>query len=57
MGHVLGSNWTPEDKERLIALTDAGHIDNDIARVLERPVQAVSAQRILLGILPNRARR
>jgi hypothetical protein len=56
MGHVLGSNWTPEDKERLIALTDAGHIDNDIARVLERPVQAVSAQRILLGILPNRAR-
>ena len=56
MEHVLGGYWTPEDKKRLIALTGAGHIDDDIAKVLERPVRAVSAQRVLLGILPNRAR-
>ena len=54
MGYGTWREWTPDEKKRLADLASAGLIDNDIAEAMDRPVRAVSAQRMLMGIPPNR---
>ena len=47
--------WTSDESKQLASLASAGLMDAQIAEALGRPVRAVSAQRMLLGIRPNRA--
>lgn len=54
MNKVPGVGWTLDEIRRLIELANAGHSDDEIAEIVGRPVRAVSAQRMLLGIGPNR---
>ena len=49
-----GVAWTAEENSRLIELAKAGHVDDEVAEILGRPVRAISAQRMLHGIAPNR---
>jgi len=45
-----GRSWSDDESDRIRASVDQGWSDERIAESLARPVKAVTAQRILLGL-------
>lgn len=45
-----GRSWSDGESDRVRAYVDQGWSDERIAEDLERPIRAVTAQRILLGL-------
>ncbi|MBB5714795.1 hypothetical protein FHS94_001631 [Sphingomonas aerophila] len=54
MGTSTWREWTIAEKKRLSDLASIGLIDDEIARAMDWPVRSVSAQRMLMGIPPNK---